>query len=88
MVDKDIRAIMRGHLISLDNKPKRLDKGDEFYRTKHYGLIIGHNHVSFKQGSKVNRFKYSEIKKFFLKDSSVFVFDLHSTKKRFYFKII
>lgn len=88
MVDKDVKTIIRGHLISLNKKPQRLEKGEEYYRTKYYGLIIGQNQVSFKQGSKVNRFKFSEIKKFFLKDSCIFVFDLFDTKKRFYFKIV
>ena len=88
MVDKNVKMIMRGHLISLNKKPKKLEKGDEYYKSKYYGIIIGYNYISFKQGSKINRFKFKEIKKFFLKDSDTFVFDLFSTKKRFHFKII
>lgn len=89
MVDKDVRAIMRGHLISIDKKPMKLkNRGGEMWRTKHYGIILDYDQVSFKQGSKINRFKFSEIKKFFLKDSETFVFDLYNVKTRFYFKIV
>ena len=89
MVDKKVRLIMRGHLISLDKEATLLRKpGDEYFRTKYYGVITGYNQISFKRFNKINTFKFSEIKKFFLKDSTTFVIQLHDVKKRFSFTIV
>lgn len=88
MEKKNIRAIMRGHFISVDMKPKRLEKyGDELYKTKNFCVIIGKKQVSFKQNKRVFRFKYDEVKQFYLKNSNTFVFVLHNVKKKFYFVV-
>lgn len=87
-MDKNVKAIMRGHLININKKPIILKKfGDEFYKTHDWDVILGKGFVSFKKNKLVHRFKFSDMKNFFLKDSHIFVIDLHNVKKRFYFKI-
>lgn len=84
-----IRAIMRGHLISIDCEMTLLENfRNEFYKTKYYGVIISKSFVSFRKGKDIFRFYFKDIKKFYLKDSCIFVIDIIKTKKRFYFKII
>lgn len=87
--NKNVRAIMRGHLISIDAPMSKLKKfGDEFYKTKHWSIILGNTFISFKKLGKAYRFDFKDIKKFFLQDSETFVFNVENNKERFYFKIV
>ena len=89
MGNRDVRAIMRGHLISIDAPTSKLKKfGDEFYKTKHWNIIMGNTFISFKKFDKAYRFSFKDIKKFFLQDSETFVFNVENNKERFYFKIV
>lgn len=89
MEDQDIKILIRGHLSNLEVKPFKLKRfGDDFYKTKFYDIILARDFVSFKRNRKINKFYFSDIEEFFLKDNSIFNFILKKNKKKFSFKII
>lgn len=84
-----IRNIMRGHLIFVKDEPIKLEKqGDEFFKTKFWNVILSKSFISFKRNNKIHRFYFSDIKKFYLKDSYTFIIDVEKPRKRFYFNIV
>jgi len=75
MKGKDIKAIIRGHLISVHIMPRKLKMvGDDFFKTRYYTIIVGEKQVSFKQGNDIRTFIYEDVKDFYLKNNDTFVF--------------
>jgi len=88
-LDKNIKAIIRGHLFSIGKKAISLkESSDELYRTHFWSIIIGDREVSFKKDKEVLRFKYNELKKFYLENSEVFIFVKLNEKKKYYMKVV
>lgn len=88
-MDKNIKAIIRGHLISIDCEPTELKKyEDELYVTKEWDVLVCHSHVSFKQGKKIFRFNYADLVTFFLRDCEVFVLRRKNSKQKFNFRLV
>ena len=88
-IHKDIRAIIRGHLISVDKKFIELNKyGKELIRTKFYAITINENMVSFKQRKNLTEIKFDNVNSFSLLDSNTFVFKIIGEKKKLFFKIV
>lgn len=89
MENRNVKAIIRGHLISIDAECKKLEKfGDEFYRTKFWNVIVANTFVSFKRYKRLHRFNFKDITKFSLQDSKTFVIEIVGVKKKFYFEIV
>ena len=85
---KRIRAVIRGHLMSVDKKiiPMK-NSNQELCHTKNYSIIIGEKEVSFKHRELLFKFKYNQVKEFYLKNSNTFVFIRNNSKEMLLFRI-
>ena len=88
MINKNIQAIIRGHLIFMNNTPIRIEKeGNELYKTKFWTLKLNEVKICFRQKNKEFRIKYEDVTNFYLKDSEIFVFKIKGVKRKLMFKL-
>lgn len=88
-MDKNVKAIIRGHLFSINVKPTKTERVDaELYKTKYWDIIVSKTDVVFNKGKHKLKFNYNKLNHFFLKDAEIFVFKIIGNEKSFYFKAI
>lgn len=75
--------IIRGHLLSLNYKPKEHRLGEQF-ETKSFSIIINKEKISFKSNERLSLVHLNNVKEFKLLDSKIFFFKLLDNKKLYY----